>query len=706
MGVATLSKVTLFVPRTELPTAAALIAELEDFHAVPVESDTYDKQLSRLASMAYRISSELTFVIDNLGMNLEPPLIRKAFAGIKYDKMTIEASDWAEYVRVLDQRSSPIITVLGELIRQRRALEKSRDDITSLLGALRAISSFSIDLSLVSSMTRFHVELVIVDTSDVAELKRSLPESTVMDAPVSEKESLALVIGTRDQSERITKSLRSFDARPVVIPKDLPQRPDEAFRELESRKAKINSEIESTILKTDQTVKDMNENILGIREAADVAYAVLEELKKSGKLKLISVVQGYVPTKRVPALEAGISNRWPIIKYEVDPAQSYAAGLAEEETGASLEDQPPTQFNSTNPIVKAHETVTLTSGTPVYGEIDPTPILAFTFPVFYGMMFGDVGHGLLLALVGALIYVRGTVDLKKWGILLLLAGISATIWGSIAGELFGFELPTFLSLGPALGLEPLKSGLSFNSNTVFFFIKLAIYIGIVDLYIGMIIAVINKIRAKDYGHLLASTLPTLVGYTFFVILALTFRSLRYDVNALFTFTNVAANVGLIGFFASVAWLFIAGPILVKMGKLHGSVGGELGAAAMEFLEWIVSKFLANTVSYVRLAILLIVHAALLAATDALWFAYQGTVIEYAVVPVLVILNLLIFAFEGLIVYVQALRLHLYEFFSKFYVGTGTEFRKITPQRLHSVIKWHAPAKKEQKEVLEIEPIAA
>ncbi|HXQ92264.1 MAG TPA: V-type ATPase 116kDa subunit family protein, partial [Nitrososphaerales archaeon] len=657
-----------------------------------VESDIYDKRLSKLASNAYRISSELSFVVDNLAMNVEPPILKKAFGGIRYDKTSIEASDWEEYVKTIDERSIPIISGLGELIRQRRSLEKSRDDNSSLQATLRALSSFSIDLSLVTSMKRFHVELVILDSEDASELKKSLPESLLLVAPISEKESLALVIGSVDQSDRITKSLRSFDVRPITIPKDLPQRPDLAFQEIGARKIQIDEEIKKTALKTMEAVKGINDNILGLREAADVAYSVLEELKKSGKLDRFSIIQGYVPTKLVPELEKGLANRWPIIKYLVDPAQSYATGLKEEETGGEVEDQPPTLFNSKNSVVKAHETVTLTSGPPVYGELDPTPILTFTFPVFYGMMFGDVGHGLLMTLVGALIYLRGTYDLKKWGILLLFAGISATIWGSISGELFGFELPRVLQLAPFLNLEPLKQELNFNSNTVFFFIKLAIYIGIIDLYIGMFIGLINKLRARDYGHMIASTLPTIVGYTFFVVLALTFRSLRYDVNALLSFTNVTANIGLIGFFASVIWLFVAGPVLVKMGKIHGSIGGELGNAAMEFLEWVVSKFLANTVSYVRLAILLIVHAALLAATDELWFAYQGTLVVYIVVPVLVILNLLIFAFEGLIVYVQALRLHLYEFFSKFYVGTGSEFRKIIPERLHVVIKWKQAVK--------------
>ena len=122
-------------------------------------------------------------------------------------------------------------------------------------------------------MKRFHVELVILDSEDASELKKSLPESLLLVAPISEKESLALVIGSVDQSERITKSLRSFDVRPITIPKDLPQRPDLAFQEIGARKIQIDEEIKKTALKTMEAVKGINDNILGLREAADVAYS-------------------------------------------------------------------------------------------------------------------------------------------------------------------------------------------------------------------------------------------------------------------------------------------------------------------------------------------------------------------------------------------------------------------------------------------------
>ncbi len=306
-------------------------------------------------------------------------------------------------------------------------------------------------------------------------------------------------------------------------------------------------------------------------------------------------------------------------------------------------------------------------------------------------MFGDVGHGILLMLVGGVIYGRGIRSMKNWGVLLLLAGISATIMGLLVGEIFGFELP--FDVPKMLGIAWLQSlkeavgpanpnGLAFNTATVLFFIKFTIYVGIIHIFIGMGIGVYNKIRAHDFGHLAASLLPTIVGYSSFLLFGFAFKTAHFNLSLVTNGSNFQANVGLAGLIISIVWLFVAGPLLAKMGKIHGSVLAEVGAATMEFLEWVVSKFVGNTVSYVRLAILLIVHAALLSATNLLFYSYG-----YASIPILVVMNLLIFAFEGLIVYVQSLRLHLYEFFSKFYVGTGTEFNPITPAKERVTVKW-------------------
>ena len=136
---------------------------------------------------------------------------------------------------------------------------------------------------------------------------------------------------------------------------------------------------------------------------------------------------------------------------------------------------------------------------------------------------------------------------------------------------------------------------------------------------------------------------------------------------------------------SMIVLFCGRAVAIKLGKLHGeSFGAALANGGLEVFERI-SQFLSNTISYVRLAIMLLVHAVLLLIVN-LYFPLTNPVM---IVP-WVVLNCLIIAFEAFVVYVQDLRLHIYEFFTKFYRGTGSPFRKILPERARIDIRWLGP----------------
>ena len=129
-------------------------------------------------------------------------------------------------------------------------------------------------------------------------------------------------------------------------------------------------------------------------------------------------------------------------------------------------------------------------------------------------------------------------------------------------------------------------------------------------------------------------------------------------------------------------LFLGKAVAVRLGVAEGnSVAGALSEGGLEVFEKIL-QYLSNTISYVRLCVMLLVHAVLLLIitgffppTDPVFF------LPWA------IFNLMVLALEGLIVYVQDLRLHVYEFFTKFYVGTGRPFRKILPDRSRVKISW-------------------
>ena len=106
-----------------------------------------------------------------------------------------------------------------------------------------------------------------------------------------------------------------------------------------------------------------------------------------------------------------------------------------------------------NRYTKTFEVITETQGLPNHGEVDPTPIIAFVWPVFYGLMFADLGHGLLLFGLGMFLRYRGIGNLKTWATLLAASGAAASIAGLGTGEMFGFHIDEITILAPIF--EPL-----------------------------------------------------------------------------------------------------------------------------------------------------------------------------------------------------------------------------------------------------------
>jgi V/A-type H+-transporting ATPase subunit I len=201
----------------------------------------------------------------------------------------------------------------------------------------------------------------------------------------------------------------------------------------------------------------------------------------------------------------------------------------------------------------------------------------------------------------------------------------------------------------------------------------------------------QSIKGHETVELVTQKLPTLAMYISGIGFGLAFIGSGYSFNVLKTSSpapllglpnDLLGGASLAIVLASMIILMTGKGIAIMAGKFQGeSAGSAFANGGIEVFERI-SKFLANTISYVRLAIMLLVHASLLLVTNML-LAYP---LYISAVPI-VIFNILIVVFEVLIVYIQDLRLHIYEFFSKFYQGTGTPFREIFPDRARVRVHW-------------------
>ena len=198
-------------------------------------------------------------------------------------------------------------------------------------------------------------------------------------------------------------------------------------------------------------------------------------------------------------------------------------------------------------------------------------------------------------------------------------------------------------------------------------------------------------KAKEMVEVVVGKIPTLTMYVSGVGYGIAFIGAGFSFNVLKSTApapllgvpnNLLGGASLAVLLGSMLVLFCGRAVAIKTGRLQGeSVASALSNGGLEVFERI-SQFLSNTISYVRLAIMLLVHAVLLLIVNQ-YFPLSNPVM----IAPWVVLNCLIIAFEAFVVYVQDLRLHIYEFFTKFYRGTGTPFRKILPDRARVEIKW-------------------
>ncbi len=321
-------------------------------------------------------------------------------------------------------------------------------------------------------------------------------------------------------------------------------------------------------------------------------------------------------------------------------------------------DKPPVLLKHVG-ILKYLSKLTFMRGVPSYWEVDPTLFFTILFIVMYGMMFGDLGLGPIIAITGYVLYkVRkpflgfsseGTAAI---GFLLMFCGISSTLFGLAYGVAFLSEIMKPLLLSPL--------------HNVMHLIKLSIIFGITQIITGVIINIINNLIIRDYyGALLSGKgLVALAYYISGITLVYVLIKNGLKLGTVLSGTNLALLLLTLG---SALTVFMA-PLIrgyLESRKFNRSCFEE-GLA--ELIELLIG-YLANTISYVRLAAFALAHEALGLAANAL-----SHLMGY--VPSFIAMNTIALLLEGLVVGIQALRLVYYEFSTKFYRGDGALFRPV------------------------------
>ena len=691
MGQAKLLKTTLILPRVETHEAVSKLAELEWFHPLQNPSEHSNPYFDDLLLNAQKLYQDIDEVIRALSIPPETGVMATLFKGAPQEKTDYQINDIQNFIVELEQKSNVLLEEPVSLLKNQQQIEKELEEYRNAQAAIGSASKLKMELSELRKLKTFFVEIFIVNSKDIKEIQNSLSDLIVQPFKLDDEKSSITVIGSQEDSEKIIKVLRSFNVHPIQIPPDLPQNPSIAFdqcqktcKELEKKSAEIVKKIEK--LKVSLLPK-----LLSLYESSKVAKDILEVTRKPGGTKNFALIQGYIPN----GMEKKFKNL----------TNSYLSITEQASLDKDSSNQLPTLLLN-NRYAKTFEVITETQGLPDYGELDPTPIIAFVWPFFYGIMFADLGHGLLLFGLGMFLRYRANGSLKTWATLLAVSGAAASIAGIGTGEIFGFHINEFSVLKPLFApLDGLVGALSVSELTfeqVVNILAVSVAIGIIHLLMALLLRLRRDILEKNKLVILTHDIPTIIQFLAIVALILAAIGSQYDIIGMFGITGVTHNepvpwlTYLFGDWVTVNLVAKAAPpiiiatagIMIYGGKKeqelaakHGhDEGGGLMGIVIEVLLVRIIEVLSNVISYTRLGIMLLVHSALLVTVNQSYEHGGG-------LAVLIGGNIGIMLIEGLIVYIQDIRLHLYEWFPKWYRGEGVEFKKLLPKMLYSNLIW-------------------
>lgn len=367
------------------------------------------------------------------------------------------------------------------------------------------------------------------------------------------------------------------------------------------------------------------------------------------------ILTGWVPVDREADLRKSL-DRLESVEYTFESA--------EEEMSHS----PPVALKNKK-VFKPFEFFVDMYGLPSYDEVDPTPFVAITYVLLFGIMFGDLGQGLCVSLVGWLMWKYKKMKLGK---VLIPCGISSALFGTLFGSVFGFENALDPLYKNVFGL-PGKPIEVMEPNTTNIIIYSAVGIGMVLVVIAILINIYSCIRRKHWENALFGP-NGVAGLVFYVSLVVGFGGQLafgwHIVNTAYVLGLIVLPI-LVIFFRGI----LGGLVERRPDWKPESWGNFIMQNFFEVFEYLLS-YATNTMSFLRVGAFVLVHAGMMLVV----FTLAGMTSGIGYVLIVVVGNVFVMGLEGLLVGIQVLRLEFYEMFSRFFDGEGRPFHPVVVRR--------------------------
>ena len=531
-----------------------------------------------------------------------------------------------------------------------------------------AFANLKVSYSDLESLSFLTLRIGKIYPEKIDDLKARLGSRGII-VKLGDDDSRILAASSKKARFALDGELKEAGFTELQVPKDFKGIPDEVLLTLERNKTEAAAaleEIQTERRNFAETHKDELYRLLQIYSIGSQIYSVENSLEST---EFVYRITGWIPAYLIRK-----------VMKDLDELTQSRAGIreflpTEVPSVISGQEKVPVQVKH-GKIVSNFERMIFSYGSPLYGTIDPTPFVALFFTVLFGIMFGDAGQGLCFLIIGILCCLK-KIKISGWekfGGIFCCIGISSTIMGLLTGEFFANETllrPFALWVTGLFGtphapiLHMMPSSDPASITRMFAFFGFTISIGFIINSCGLIINIINQFSLRRIGKALFGKTGISGAVFFWYVIIFAVRVALFK-HAPAAYDWVIISVSL--FLTACSEIFqrlVDGERPILENGLFSAVIG----AVVEIIE-VISSYLSNTVSFVRVGAFALAHAVL---------GYIiNTFVELAPgaggIAVAILGNAIVVVLEGMIVAIQVVRLQYYEFFSKFFSETGREFK--------------------------------
>jgi len=585
-------------------------------------------------------------------------------------------SDDDENAAVPDKTDEERINSLCAIIENLKEIEnktiQEKKRIRETVNEANAFSKMNIPFSDFEHLSFLTLRVGSLDPKQLPELRENLGDRAVI-IPLDDNNKF-LAASSKKGRFALETQLKKFSFEPIDIPENYRGIPAEMLKSLNEQLNDLDRKLE--LIKDDkETLRKTHEEDIKRFLSSMKMTLMIEEIKaRFTATENVYHFSGWIVADNeaclVKELTAITNGRIAVHSYHPEELPSIQKGT--EKVPVAMKH---------NVFVKGFESVVFSYGAPLYGTIDPTPIVAFFFTMIFGIMFGDVGQGFVLLSAGIMIKkIKKFARFFKFSTPLIAVGISSMIMGFLAGSVFANEhiliAPTrFITsklfdypMDRILHILPM-AGDGGSITKLLYFFGFTIAIGIVMNSLGLFINIYNRCRLKKYKNAFFSKNGLAGLLIFWYALFIAVRIILGGKFEAYDFAGLLIPALCI-FFGPVIWRIIKKEKpLIETGIFTFIMEGFV-----EILETI-SSYLSNTISFLRVGAFALAHAVfsfiIFFFTDEL--ARSGLAGTFSAIFISIVGNSIIIVLEGLIVAIQVIRLQYYEFFNKFFVETGVEF---------------------------------